>query len=173
MALAGTGAILIWNGIAPEGRAQFYAWHIEEHIPERVAIPGFLCGRRYHALDAATAPEFFTLYETVDPGVTTSAAYLERLNAPTPWTRCATAAFRDTVRALTRVVASFGEGPGGVLVTLRFPDTPAAVAMLGEAEVRVVLRRPHGDAQGRCRRHQCPAGERARCRGPWHRGLHA
>ena len=123
MALAGSGAICIWNDITDEGRAEFYAWHLHEHMPERVAIPGFRRGRRYVALDAASRPEFFTLYETADPGVLTSAAYLARLNAPTPWTKKATQGFRSTSRALTRVHASLGPGAGGVLATLRFAVT--------------------------------------------------
>jgi hypothetical protein len=49
MALAGEGAICIWNDILPEHRAEFYAWHNEEHMPERVGIPGFRRGRRYIA----------------------------------------------------------------------------------------------------------------------------
>lgn len=130
MALAGTGAILIWNGITPEGRDDFYDWHIHEHIPERIAIVGFLRGRRYIAATPETAPEFFTLYETVDIDVTTSAPYLARLNAPTEWTKRATAHFRDTSRALTRVVASGGPGDGGSLATLRFSDTAEGHAML-------------------------------------------
>ena len=124
MALAGTGAICIWNAITPEGRDDFYEWHIHEHMPERVAIPGFLRGRRYIAITPETSPEFFTLYETTNVDVTTSAPYLERLNAPTDWTRRATSHFRDTSRALTRVVATHGPGSGGVLATLRFLDTP-------------------------------------------------
>ena len=124
MALAGTGAICIWNAITPEGRDDFYEWHIHEHMPERVAIPGFLRGRRYIAITPETSPEFFTLYETTNVDVTTSAPYLERLNAPTDWTLRATSHFRDTSRALTRVVATHGPGSGGVLATLRFLDTP-------------------------------------------------
>ncbi len=123
MALAGSGAICIWNDITDEGRAEFYAWHLHEHMPERVAIPGFRRGRRYMALDTASRPEFFTLYETADPGVLTSAAYLARLNAPTPWTKKATQGFRSTSRALTQVHASFGPGAGGILATLRFAVT--------------------------------------------------
>lgn len=61
--LAGEAVVAIWNGIAPEGRAEFYEWHLHEHIPERVGIPGFKRGRRYIAADPATQPEFFTLYE--------------------------------------------------------------------------------------------------------------
>ena len=123
MALAGGGAICIWNDITEEGRAEFYAWHLHEHMPERVAVPGFRRGRRYVALDAASRPEFFTLYETADAGVMTSAPYLARLNAPTPWTKKATQGFRSTSRALTRVHASLGPGAGGILATLRFAVT--------------------------------------------------
>ncbi len=58
------GAVAIWNGIAEEGRKDFYDWHLHEHMPERLGIPGFLRGRRYRAADKETKPEFFTLYET-------------------------------------------------------------------------------------------------------------
>lgn len=118
--LAGEAVVAIWNGIAPEGREAFYAWHLREHIPERVGIPGFRRGRRYAAADADTHPEFFTLYEADTMGVLQGADYANRLNAPTPWTRAATAHFRDTSRAIARVVASDGPGMGGALLTLRF-----------------------------------------------------
>ncbi len=118
--LAGEGVIAIWNGITDEGRAEFYAWHIHEHMPERVGIPGFRRGRRYIAADAATHPEFFTLYETETPQVTKGIDYANRLNAPTPWTRTATAAFRDTFRSLSQVVESRGPGMGVALLTVRF-----------------------------------------------------
>jgi len=118
--LAGEGAIAIWNGISDEGRADFYAWHLSEHMPERVGIPGFLRGRRYRAADSKTHPEFFTLYETQTFEVTQGVDYLNRLNAPTSWTKRATAHFKTTSRSLARVVASFGVGSGGALLTLRF-----------------------------------------------------
>ncbi|MBI3506755.1 MAG: hypothetical protein HY059_18105 [Proteobacteria bacterium] len=134
MALAGGGAICIWNDITDEGRDEFYAWHLNEHMPERVGIPGFRRGRRYIALDAASRPEFFTLYETADTSVLTSTAYLARLNAPTPWTKKATQGFRSTSRALTQVHTSLGPGAGGILATLRF-----AVAAGREAEATGLL----------------------------------
>jgi hypothetical protein len=133
MALSGEGAICIWNGITDEGRTEFYAWHNGEHMPERVGIPGFRRGRRYIAADAATSPEFFTLYELDSPQVFLGQDYLNRLNSPTPWTRHATAAFRDTSRALTRVHASFGPGPGGILATLMFAPSPDRRAELQDA----------------------------------------
>ena len=118
--LCGEGVVAIWNGIAEEGRSEFYAWHVKEHMPERVGIPGFWRGRRYRAIDEATQPEFFTLYEVDSFEVLRGRDYADRLNAPTPWTRKATAYFRDTSRGLARVLASVGPGPGGVLATVRF-----------------------------------------------------
>jgi hypothetical protein len=128
--LAGEGAVAIWNGIAEAGRAQFYAWHLHEHMPERVGIPGFLRGRRYRAADSATQPEFFTLYETLTFQVIQGTDYLSRLNEPTPWTRAATAHFQETTRSLTRVVTSHGVGSGGALLTVRFDIADDSVEKL-------------------------------------------
>lgn len=140
--LAGQGVVAIWNGITEEGRTNFYEWHVREHMPERVGIPGFLRGRRYKALGASTQPEFFTLYETQTFETLLGQDYLNRLNAPTPWTKSATAHFRDTSRGLARVLASFGEGPGGALGTVRFRVPPAfgtgAVAALSSLLSRLV-----------------------------------
>lgn len=125
--LAGEGAVAIWNNIAEAGRAEFYAWHLHEHMPERVGIPGFVRGRRYRAADEVTQPEFFTLYETSTFQVIQSSDYLSRLNEPTAWTRATTAHFQTTVRSLTRVVASHGVGSGGALLTVRFDIADNAV----------------------------------------------
>jgi hypothetical protein len=118
--LAGEGAITIWNGITPEGRAEFYAWHLHEHMAERVGVPGFRRGRRYIRATPETHPEFFTLYETETPQVLLGMDYANRLNAPTPWTKTATQGFRDTARALTTVAYSAGPGSGGMIATWRF-----------------------------------------------------
>lgn len=120
MGLLGEGVVAIWNGIRPQGRADFFEWHNREHMPERVGIPGFLRGRRYDAVDAR--PEFFTLYETRSGAVLSGPDYLARLNAPTDWTRRATAHFTDTARSLCRVALSVGSGVGGWIMTWRYED---------------------------------------------------
>jgi hypothetical protein len=129
--LAGEAVAAIWNGIAPEGRDQFYDWHINEHIPERVGIPGFRRGRRYIAADAATRPEFFTLYETDTMQVLQGSDYSNRLNDPTPWTKITTAYFRDTTRALARVLITDGPGAAGVMLTIRFDCDDQHIAAVG------------------------------------------
>ena len=123
--LAGEAVVAIWNGIAPGARDQFYDWHINEHMPERVGIPGFRRGRRYIAADPSTQPEFFTLYELDTMEVAKGSDYANRLNDPTPGTVASTSQFRDTFRALSRVLLSEGPGAGGAILTIRldFPDT--------------------------------------------------
>lgn len=131
MALAGSGAVAIWHDISAEGRDAFYAWHGEEHMPERVGIPGFRRGRRYVALDADL--EFFNLYETATPAVLTGPDYLARLNAPTPRTVATVKHFRNVSRALCAVVGSAGAGEGGLVATWRWfgaRDTAALRAAL-------------------------------------------
>jgi len=123
MSLAGAGVIAIWNDITDAGRENFYQWHEREHIPERVAITGFLRGRRYIALSGA--PAFYTLYEVRDRTVLSSPAYLERLNSPTEWTTRSVAHFRNTSRSLCDAVYSSGSGSGGVIGTIRFDCDPA------------------------------------------------
>jgi hypothetical protein len=118
--LCGQAVIAIWNGIAPETRDEFYRWHLQAHMPERVGIPGFRRGRRYRAADEGTAPEFFTLYEVDSFEILEGQDYRRRLDHPTPWTEKATAHFRDTARGLARVVMSVGLGSGGAMATLRF-----------------------------------------------------
>src|SRR5579862_5600972 len=110
MALFGAGAICIWNDITDEMRADFYAWHIGEHIPERVGVRGFRRGRRYVAAAEGAKPEFFTLYEVDGPHILIGQDYRARLDDPTPGTRRVTSGFRNTARALTRVAASLGTG---------------------------------------------------------------
>lgn len=130
MSLAGEGAVAIWHDIAPEGRAEFYAWHGEEHMPERVGIPGFLRGRRYVAIDADL--EFFNLYEAQSVEVLKGQDYTARVNAPTPWTFSAVKHFRSVARAICRVSHTSGPAQGGLIATLRY-DVPDNIASAHKA----------------------------------------
>ncbi len=144
MALLGTGAVAIWHDIAEEGRDTFYAWHGREHMPERVAIPGFNRGRRYVAL--AARAEFFNLYEAENPEVLSGPDYLARLNHPTPWTVSTVRHFRDVARAVCRVLVSTGEGAGGLIATWRYAVAAESSTRHAEAVtglLRELLENPH------------------------------
>jgi hypothetical protein len=124
-ALLGAAAVLIWNDVAAEGREEFYRWHDREHVPERLALPGFRRGRRF--VRPEHSPEWFTMYEAADVAVFVSPQYLARLNAPTPATVSALKHFRNTSRAVCRLVHSVGSSTGGHLLALRL-SVPAAQA---------------------------------------------
>jgi hypothetical protein len=142
--MLGQGAITIWQDARPEARAEFFEWHNREHIPERVGIAGFLRARRWAAIDGA--PEFFTLYETADAQVHTSAGYLQRLNNPSPWTRRFAPNMVNNIRSLCRVAYSAGAGQGGLLVTLRYDVTaeaePAQLRLLIEQILPKLVEQP-------------------------------
>lgn len=120
--LAGEAFVAIWHDIVPEGKAQFYAWHTREHMPERLSLGGFLRGRRYRA--ERGAPEYFNLYEVQTAAVLTGAEYLERLNNPTPWTQRTLPYFRNVSRSLCTIGASLGRSQGGVILTGRVEAIP-------------------------------------------------
>jgi hypothetical protein len=113
----GEAAVLIWNDVAPEGRDEFYRWHDKEHMPERLALPGFRRGRRLRK--PGHSPEWLTIYEAADVSALVSPEYLARLNAPTPATVSALKHFRNTSRAACRHVHAIGSGVGGHVLAMR------------------------------------------------------
>lgn len=107
MPLRGQSAVVIWSDMADP--AAHDLWHSREHLPERVAIPGFLRARRCVTL-VADAPRYFVLYELKDAAIVTSPAYLARLNQPTPgpprrWNRFARSAAHFAGAGLRRLMA--------------------------------------------------------------------
>ena len=158
MSLAGMGVVAIWHDIMPEAKQQYYEWHNREHMPERVGIPGFRRGRRYVALEGA--PEFFTLYEADSAEVLGGLDYLNRLNAPTEWTRRMMPSFRNFARSQCRVVVTSGTGSGGVMLTMRFHVAAEHRASALEALTRRILQ-PLTYAGGVTGVHLCLADEAA------------
>jgi hypothetical protein len=118
MSLAGVGAVCIWHDLLPEARDDFHQWHNREHMPERVGIPGFRRGRRYVAISGT--PEYFNLYEADSAEVLGGQDYLNRLNAPTEWTRQVVPSFRNVSRSICRVIYTHGVGQGAFILTQRF-----------------------------------------------------
>ena len=112
-------------------------WHSREHLPERLSIPGFLRGSRWAALESGR--EYLVLYEVTDIGILGSAAYLERLNNPTPWTQKMMKSYRGMRRGFCRVVANCGAGLGGSAMLLRITPAPQGEATLRAWLVEQVL----------------------------------
>lgn len=109
----------------------FRRWHNCEHMAERVAIQGFVRGRRYQGTDAPR--RFLMTYETQTAAVLGSEPYHAALNAPTPWTRDALTWFRNPARAIYSKLTDAGAPawrPEPYALTYRFNADPAAEAHL-------------------------------------------
>lgn len=121
MPLMGEAAVAMWWSVRLEQRSEFGDWHSHEHFPERMSIPGFRRGSRWTS--TTDADGFFVLYELGSYDVLTSTGYLDRLNAPTPWSTKMMPHHLGMVRAQCRIAASFGGGIAGSVATIRFsPD---------------------------------------------------
>ena len=140
--LAGTGLVVIWNGIHDDLREDFFEWHPREHMVERLSIPGFLRGRRCIALEGT--PEFLTLYELRSPEVLLTDVYRQRLGNPTPWSAKTLPAFTDNTRGACRVLFTEGYAMGAFVLTLRFEAQAGRDAALIES-VRDAIGRVTGE----------------------------
>jgi hypothetical protein len=121
--LMGRGALVNWGGVVAEQEDDYNMWHSREHMPERLAVPGFRRGRRGVAVDGTPETlKYFMMYEAADADVFVSAPYLARLNDPTPWTRRILSAYITPSRTICRVIASKGFGAGGWLATLQLSN---------------------------------------------------
>ncbi|NIE63333.1 DUF4286 family protein [Burkholderia sp. Ax-1719] len=127
MALFGCAFLALWNDVDADVEAQYERWHTNEHVPERVGIPGFLAGRRYRS-DAAGQPRYFTLYEVADAVVFDSAAYRDVIDRPTPWSAEMRPRLRSVVRATCTTLAAMGDESQDrvALACARFSCTPDA-----------------------------------------------
>jgi hypothetical protein len=76
------GLLLTLTEPPPAMAEEFNAWYDDEHLPERLAIPGFRSARRW-----VLETRYLATYELDSPAVLTSPAYLARFENPTPWSR--------------------------------------------------------------------------------------
>jgi len=81
----GTALLMVWADVPADKEAEFNRWYNEEHIPERLAVPGFLSGARYEAVKSG--PKHLACYELETAAVLDSPAYKKVRDNPTEWTR--------------------------------------------------------------------------------------
>lgn len=91
------GLLLVMMDIDPARESEFNRWYEEEHIRERLSIPGFVRARRFVAVEGG--PKYLALYELTGPEVLQSEEYLRwRNEGATEWTRRMEAEFKGFVR---------------------------------------------------------------------------
>src|SRR3982750_3594998 len=67
------GLLLMMTDIDPANEADFNRWYEEEHLAERMAIPGFINARRFTAIEGG--PKYLALYDLESAEVLQSPAY--------------------------------------------------------------------------------------------------
>jgi len=157
MAIRGKAALAMWWDMRAETRADFEHWHSHEHFPERLAIPGFRRATRWRAADGGEG--IFVMYELDSYAVLSSPHYLERLNAPTPWSTRMMPHHRNMVRSQCSVLASHGGTVAGHALTVRMsPALPGEGDALRERLVPLLAQWPvcAGLAGAHLLRHSAP-----------------
>ena len=120
------GFLLVLMQPPPALEEEFNAWYDTEHIPERLAVPGFETALRYVCIDGA--PRYLAMYDLAGPDVLNSPAYLKvGFGNASPWTK--------RVTSRVRIYRSFGQqvypgtkltGRAARVLVLRFRTLPAA-----------------------------------------------
>jgi hypothetical protein len=110
------GVLAIWNDVDPKIETDYNEWYWQEHLLERLGIPGFLTARRYEGV--GSGPKYFSFYLTTSVEVLRSPAYLQRIHNPTEWTRRCMARFRNMNRTACRQTIDLGRGIGSAAVTM-------------------------------------------------------
>lgn len=116
------GVLLVLNDIVAAAEDEFNRWYQQQHVPERLAVPGFRTARRYHAVDGG--PAYMAVYECDSIEVFASAAYQARLAHPTGWTRKIMPSFRNMLRSACRQTWAAGAGVGGAAIIVQCKPQP-------------------------------------------------
>ena len=135
------GILAIWHDMVQEHEQAVNDWYNHEHHRERLGVPGFFTARRHIALEGS--PKYFVFYETMEPAVLESDAYLACVNNPSSWTQRTMPHYRNTNRLVCTRATSLGYGHGAIVVTLHLSraetETPlnsAAIVARAEAALK-------------------------------------
>ena len=121
MSLLGSAVLVNWGGIVESKEAEYNSWHSKEHMPERIALPGFLRGCRAIGIPETNVNhKYFMMYEAERKDVFVSRKYLERLNNPSKWTKNILSNYISPSRTICSVITSKSVGFGGWIGTVRF-----------------------------------------------------
>ena len=81
----GNGLLMIYSDVPVENEEEYNRWYNEEHIPERLSIPGVLNAARYEAVQGG--PRYLASYELESADTWHSDAWQKWLKEPTEWSK--------------------------------------------------------------------------------------
>jgi hypothetical protein len=98
-----------WTHVQPEREEEFNVWYDTEHLPQVVALPGFIRGRRY-ACDGAM-PKYLAWYDTADETVEPGPHLKQFIANSSPWWRRIGGFIQYRERMNLRLMCDVGETP--------------------------------------------------------------
>jgi len=81
----GTALLMVFTDIDTEQDADFNNWYNQEHVPDLLALPGFLNAARYEA--ARGGPRYLACYELENAEAVQTPEYLAFRRSPSEWTQ--------------------------------------------------------------------------------------
>jgi len=81
----GDGLLMVYSDVAAEHDEEYNRWYNEEHIPERLSIPGVLNAARYEAVQGG--PRYLACYELESADTWHSGEWQKWLREPTEWSK--------------------------------------------------------------------------------------
>jgi hypothetical protein len=81
----GSALLMVWCEVPEHQEEEFNRWYNEEHLAERLSVPGILSAARYEAV--SSGPKHLAVYELESPSAMESPKYLELRRAPTEWSK--------------------------------------------------------------------------------------
>jgi hypothetical protein len=124
--MAEKGFLLVLMQPPPAFEEEFNAWYDLEHIPERLAVPGFKTGLRF--VSAYGHPRYLAMYDLANHAVLESPAYLKvAFDQSSPWTKRVTSRVRVWRSSGDQIYAGTGiTGRASSIHLLRFRGLDAA-----------------------------------------------
>src|SRR3982750_2569444 len=121
--MRGAGFLAIWSDVFSGQLTDYRHWLTREHTTERVTTKGFLGVRVFRAA-RADINRFFIPLEPGTAGGLDRAAYMARLNAPSPWSQRIMPQLGNFIRGGGVMTARAGRGEGSTVVGLRLENLP-------------------------------------------------
>ncbi len=116
------GCLAVWTDVADDHLPDYRRWLTQEHMQQRVPLPGFFGVRLFTA--PADECSHFIFYSTADVEVFQSPAYMAVLNDPTPWTRRTMPRLKYFDRGAGAQRLKVGDGAGAWVLVARLQATP-------------------------------------------------
>ena len=79
----GTTVLVVTMEVDPEDEAEFNKWYNEQHLPERMEIPGYVSARRFKLEEGDGALTYLCIWELEDGSPLQSRMYQEQNADPT------------------------------------------------------------------------------------------